>query len=224
VLELAPRHALAHYNLALVFSRVDRTQEALDELQRALAIEPRPEAHYTMGVIYWHQNDLDRAAGALRAAVAAAPADADAHYMLGVVLKTRHEWAIAAASLRRAIALRTDSSAAHYTLGQVLQITGDETGAREHLVEADRLRQAAKLEQEASVWTVVGTQKLDAGDLAGAIDHFRRATAIFEAYAPAHYQMGRALEQLGQHDASRAAFSRAQQLNPSLLPPPDRRF
>ena len=88
-LELAPRHTLARYNLALVLSRADRLPEALAELERALAIEPRPEAHYTMGVIYWHQGDLDRAAAALRAAVAAEPKYADAHDALGNVLKAR---------------------------------------------------------------------------------------------------------------------------------------
>ena len=56
-------------------------------------------------------------------------------------------------------------------------------------------------------------------DLAAAIDCFRRATTIFEAYAPAHYQLGRALQRLGQPDAARRAFARARQLNPSLIPP-----
>ena len=120
VLELAPRHTLARYNLALVLRRADRLPEALAELERALAIEPRPEAHYMMGVIYWHQGDLDRAAAALRAAVAAEPKYADAHDALGNVLKARRDWSGAAASLRRAIALRPDSPASHYTLGLVL--------------------------------------------------------------------------------------------------------
>ena len=39
--------------------------------------------HYTMGIIYWHQGELDRAATALRAAVAAEPKYADAHDALG---------------------------------------------------------------------------------------------------------------------------------------------
>jgi tetratricopeptide (TPR) repeat protein len=218
-LDLAPRHALARYNLALVFRRADRLQDAIDELGRVLAIEPRPEAHYTLGVIYWHQGDLDRAVRALGAAVAAEPRYADAHYTLGTVLKANRDWKGATASLRRAIALRPDLSAAHYTLGQVLQLSGDEAGAREQLAEAERLRQRTELEQEASVRTVVGTQKLEAGDLTGALDQFRRATTLFDAYAPAHYQMGRVLQRLGQLDAARAAFDRAKQLNPSLVPP-----
>src|SRR5688500_11287110 len=72
-LALVPRHTLARYNLALVLKRADRLPEAIDELERALAIEPRAEVHYTLGVIYWHQGDADRAARALRAAVAMQP-------------------------------------------------------------------------------------------------------------------------------------------------------
>jgi superkiller protein 3 len=219
VLELEPQHTLARYNLALVLRRADRLPEALDELGRALAIDPRPEVHYTLGVIYWHQGDLDRAASALRAAVTAEPRYADAHYTLGAVLKAKRDWDGAAQSLRRAIALRPDLSAAHYTLAQVLQLRGDDRDARGHFEEAERLRHQAQLEQEAGVWTAVGTQKLDSGEFLNALDCFRRATIVFEAYAPAHYQMGRALERLGQHDAARAAFVRARQLNPSLVPP-----
>ena len=70
-LALDGRHALARYNLALVLYHTDRPQAAIDELHEALAIQPRPEVHYTLGIIYWHQGDLDRAAKALGEAVAA---------------------------------------------------------------------------------------------------------------------------------------------------------
>lgn len=221
VLEIAPRHTLARYNLALVFRRADRLPEAIDELERALAIEPRAEVHYTLGVIYWHQGDLDRAARALRAAVAAKADYADAYDTLGAVLKSTRDWKGAATSLRRAIALRPDRPAAHYTLSQVLQMSGDARGARAHLAEAERLRLRAQVEQEASVWTSVGTRQLDEGDPAAAIECFRRAIAVFDAYAPAHYQMGRALQRLNRQEEARAAFARAKQLNPSLVSPPD---
>ena len=218
-LELAPRHALARYNLALVLKRADRLPEAIEELHRAIEIEPRPEAHYTLGVIYWHQGDVSRAARALRAASAAEPRYAEAHYTLGAVLAAQRDWTGAADALRRAVGLRPDLSGAHYTLAQVLQSAGDEAGARMHFGEAERLRRRAQREQEASVWTTTGIQKLEAGVLLGALDHFRRATTIFEAHAPAHYQMGLAFQRLGQPEASRAAFARARQLNPTFVPP-----
>jgi tetratricopeptide (TPR) repeat protein len=221
VLELAPRHALARYNLALVLKRADRTREAVDELARAIEIEPRPEAHYTLGVIYWQQGDLDRAEAALSAAIQMDGRYVDAHHTLGAVLAARRDWQGATDALRNAIALRPDLTSAHYTLARVLQQAGDDHAATKQLAEAERLRRRAELEQEASVWTSTGTQKLESGDASGALDHFRRAIAIFEAYAPAHYQMGRALHRLGRAEPARAAFHRAQQLNPSLVPPPD---
>jgi tetratricopeptide (TPR) repeat protein len=218
-LELAPRHALARYNLALVLNRDDRQAEAAAELERLVATDPRPEAHYQLGVIYWHQGDLDRAVRALRAAITAEPRYADAYYTLGAILKGRRDWTGASEALGRAVVLQPELPAAHYTLAQVLELSGDARGAREQFAEAERLRREAALVQEAGVWTSVGTQKLDRGDLAGAVDCFRRATTIFESYAPAHYQLGRALQRLGQPDAARRAFTRAQQLNPSLVPP-----
>lgn len=221
VLALAPRHTLARYNLALVLRRADRMTEAIDELQRVLDVEPRAEAHYTLGVIHLHRGDLDRAAAALRAAIAAQPAYADAHYTLGAVLQARRDWTGATAALRRAIALRPDLAGAHYTLARVLMAAGDEAAAQRHFTEAERLRDLARREQEARVWTSVGTEKLDANDAEGALDSFRRATAILETYAPAHYQLGRALQRRGRTDEARRAFARARALNPSLLPPGD---
>jgi protein O-GlcNAc transferase len=219
VLQVAPNHTLARYNLALVLRRVDRLPEALDEINRALAIEPRPEVHYTRGIILLHQGELARAAEALRAAIGAEPGYADAHYTLGGVLKAQRDWIPAAAALRRAIAIRPDFPAARFTLAQVLQASGDDTGAREQFAEAERLRRRAQVEHEALIWTSVGIQKAEARDLLGALDSFRRATTAFDGYAPAHYQMGLVLERLGQPEAAKSAFATARRLNPSLVPP-----
>ena len=220
-LELAPRHVLARYNLALVLKRADRPREALEELKRTIEIEPRAEAHYTMGVIYWQQGDLERAEASLRAAIATDNRYVDAYHSLGAVLAARREWTPSIDALRHALQLRPDLTSARYTLSRVLRESGDERAALAELAEADRLRRRAQLEQEASVWTATGTQKLERGDAEGAIEHFRRAITVFEPYAPAHYQLGRALQKLRRLDAARAAFYRAQQLNSSLVPPPD---
>jgi protein O-GlcNAc transferase len=221
VLQLAPRHMLARYNLALVLKRADRLSEAIDELGRAIAIESRPEAHYTLGVIFWHRGELDRAVASLRAAIAAEPRYADAHYTLGTILRAQRDWTGAADSLRRALALRPDLLGARYTLARVLEQSGDGAAGRAALADAERLRVRGQLEQEATVRTSVGIQHLERGDAAAAADHFRRATTIFDGYAPAHYQLGRALLRLGRSEEARAAFARARQLNPSLVPPPD---
>ena len=222
VLELAPRHALARYNLALVLSRVDRAAAAIDELRRAIAIDPRPEMYQALASVYRHQGDLEGAAGALRHALAANDRNADVHAALGAVLREQGDLPRSAAALRRAIEMRPDVPATHYLLAQVLRSAGDEGGARARFAEAERLRAGAEREREAGVWTAVGAQHLERGDPARALESFRRAATVMDTYAPAFYQMGRALERLGQSDAARTAFARARQLNPGLVRAPDR--
>ncbi len=218
-LALAPRHALAQFNLALVLKRADRVAEATAAFRSALAIEPRAETHYQLGVLYWQQGELDHAAAELDAAIAADARYAEAHYALGAVRAAQGDSAGAATALSRAIALRPALAGAHYTLGRVLQQRGDGSGAAAAFAEAERLQRVARLEREAGTRTAVGSQRLNAGDLTGALEQFRRATEVLDTYAPAHYQIGLVLQRLGQPEAARAAFARAAQLNPALTPP-----
>jgi tetratricopeptide (TPR) repeat protein len=219
VLQVDPRHALARYNLGLALKRADRLSDAVAALKGAFDVEPRPETQYMLGVIAWQRGEVDEAIRALRAAVAADPEYTDAHYTLGAVLASRKDWKGAREALRRAIALRPALPGAHDTLARVLRQLGDDAAATAEFAEADRLRRRAALEQEAGVWTAVGSRTLESGDLTGALDQFRRATAVFEAYAPAHYQMGLVLQRLGAPEAAAAAFARAAQLNPGLAAP-----
>jgi protein O-GlcNAc transferase len=219
VLTIDPRHLLARYNLALVLKRVDRLPEAIDELHKAIAIEPRAETQYTLGAIHRQQGDLERAVTALREAIGLNSRYVDAYAMLGAVLQTKRDHSGAVAALKRALALAPDQPAPRHALAQVFQQMGDTVAARKELDEAERLRVRAALEHEALVWTSVGIEKVTSGDLTGALGFFRRAIGTSDRYAPAHYQEGLVLQRLGQHDAARAAFAIAQRLNPSLVSP-----
>jgi len=218
-LDLDPHHVLARYNLGLVLYHADRVDAAVDALRQALAIQPRPEIHYTLGVVRWHQGDLAGAVDALRAAVAANPSYADAYLTLGAVLKARGDVEASREALARAIALAPATPAPHVVLAQTLALAGDEAGARRESAESDRLREQSQRAQEAATLTAAGIALLDGGDAAAAADCFRRAAQAQDTFAPAHYQLGRALDRLGQHDAARRAYARAQQLNPALVPP-----
>ena len=105
VIAMRPDHVLAYYNLALVLKRVDRAKDAIAALQRALAIQPRAEAHFALGTLYFHQGEFDRASAALKAAVAAEPRLVDAHIALGSVFKAKRQLPEAIDAFRRAIAL-----------------------------------------------------------------------------------------------------------------------
>jgi len=217
-LAIDPWHGLARYNLALALNRSDRTTEAIDELKKTLAIDARAETHYMLGVMYSHQGEFDAAARELKAAIAADPRSAEAHAALGAIFRARRDWENAERELRRAIAINPDP-ATGYTLAQVLQQRGDSVGATAVLAEAEQLRHQREQDQQASVLTSVGSAKFDGGDFSAALELFRRAVAASGQYAPAYYQMGRALQRLGREQEAKDAFARAAALNPSLATP-----
>jgi tetratricopeptide (TPR) repeat protein len=219
VVAARPDHALAHYNLALLLKRVDRIDEAVAAAERAVAIDGRPEAHLLLGTLLAQRGDPDRALRSFDAATRADARFADAWIQRAMVLRGRGDLAGAAEALRRAIAIRPGSWHASAALATVLAAAGDPGAARAASAEAERLRDAERQERAAVTMTTVGIARLDGGDLAGALERFSRATAEAPAYAPAHYHLGRTLRRLGRTAEARAAFARAQQLNPSLVPP-----
>lgn len=223
VIAKKPGHALAHYNLALLLKRVDRVDDAIVAARRAAALDGRSEVHLALGNLYLQQADFAQAAAALEAAVAADRRSADAWILLGAVHRARGDQARAADALRRAIALRPGSWTAHAALATVLALSGDGAGSRQASTEAERLRTEDQRERAAVVMTAVGVSRLDAGDADGARERFAAAVAVAATYAPAYYHLGRALQKLGRVDDARSAFTKAQQLNPSLVSPIDRR-
>jgi tetratricopeptide (TPR) repeat protein len=216
-------HALAHYNLALLLKRSDSVDEAIAEAERAVALDPRPEARLALGTLHAQRGDLDRAVTVLEAAVVSQPGYVEGWLQLGTVLKARGDLPRAADALRRAIALRPDAWGAHAALAAVLARAGDETGARRASADAEQRRGDERRGREAVVATAVGIARLDAGDARIASERFRAAIAIDPRYAPAHYHLGRALQRLGERDGARAAYAAAQRLNPSLVAPDDLR-
>lgn len=106
VLDRAPDHTLARYNLALLLRRVDRLDEAVTELIRVLARDPRAEAHYALGLTWWHRGEAARATASFEAAIAMEPRYAEAYHKLGVVKAAQRDWAAAQAALQPVVSSR----------------------------------------------------------------------------------------------------------------------
>jgi tetratricopeptide (TPR) repeat protein len=219
VIDRRPDHALAHYNVALLLKRIDRIEDAIASARRATALDGRPEAHLALASLHVQQGDFARAEAALDAALAADRRFVEAWLMLGVVRRSRGDLPRAAEAVRRAIALRPEAWGPYATLATILGRAGDASGARRASDEAERRRLHEQRERAAVVMTAVGVARFDAGDLEAARDRFSAAIATADAYAPAHYHLGRALHRLGRSDEARVAFDRARQLNPSLVSP-----
>src|SRR5215470_15234800 len=56
LLEMAPRHATANFNLGICYEKLGRWQEATDSFQKSLAADPnRQEAQLGLGICLLHQ-------------------------------------------------------------------------------------------------------------------------------------------------------------------------
>jgi Flp pilus assembly protein TadD len=60
---------------------------------------------------------------------------------------------------------------------------------------------------------------LNAGDIDGAISQFRSAIESVPGYAPAHYQLGLALQRKGDKQGAAREFKMAVELDPKLRAP-----
>jgi tetratricopeptide (TPR) repeat protein len=170
-------------------------------------------------VTLWQQGDFVAAAEELRAATRAKPDYAEAYYTLGTVLKQKGELAEAAKALREAIRLQPEFAGAHTTLATVLRQLGDAEGAAAESRAGAEIAKQKTNEQAALFATNSGRRLLNAGDIDGAISQFRAAIQSVPQYAPAHYQLGLALQRKGDKQGATEEFKAAVELDPRLKPP-----
>src|ERR1700757_3476028 len=69
-LELEPKDALTHYNLALALKYKGEPRQAVDEFEAALRLKPKSaEVHYGLGATWYDLHDQSAAVKELRIAV-----------------------------------------------------------------------------------------------------------------------------------------------------------
>jgi tetratricopeptide (TPR) repeat protein len=96
---------------------------------------------------------------------------------------------------------------------------GDAQGAAEEAKAGANIAALTNNLQAATFSTNSGKRLLGAGDVDGAIAQFRSAIHSELNYAPAHYQLGLALNQKGQRDEAKREFQKAAELDPHLTAP-----
>jgi Flp pilus assembly protein TadD len=101
----------------------------------------------------------------------------------------------------------------------VLRQLGDTVGAAAESKAGIELGKQKTSEQAALFATNSGKRLLTAGDLEGAISQFRSAINAMPSYAPAHFQLGLALQRRGEKNEAAREFRKAAELDPRLTPP-----
>jgi Flp pilus assembly protein TadD len=245
------RHALVHHpgfapghsNLGLHLLANERTREAIEQLRRAVELEPkRPLWRANLASALVSRGDLDEGRRLLEAAVEENPELADAHGTLAVIAlrEGRNEEALALA--RRGAALRPGDPLLEVHIPETLAALGQTEEAARHyeriaatypipevmLGWADLERKRGRLDRADALYRRLlrhhsdepdgvynlATLRLNAGDNGEALELYDRVLALQPGHASAHNNRGSALVALGRTREAEEAYGRAVALAP----------
>ncbi len=189
--ELDPKNARAHYNLALAYLSQGKLDEAIAALEEA--VKAAPENSYLrarLGALLAVKGELDRAEEVLTEAVRMDPKNSLAWDYLGQVRLKKGDYAGAIAALKKAVELAPLAyPEAYFYLGQAYLELGDAEKARFYLTKAVVL---ASKNADYRYWLGVANEKL--GDLEGARAQYQEALKL----DPEHKKAKEALARLQQ--------------------------
>jgi Flp pilus assembly protein TadD len=113
-----PDFAYAHFQLAYVYTALQRTEEARAEYSRTIAIDPKmSEAYLNLGMMLLDKHEEAAAVTPLRKAVELLPAQSRPRYLLAVALDRSGDHAGAAASFEALLHLNPNDAGAILYLG-----------------------------------------------------------------------------------------------------------
>ncbi len=130
----------AHLNLGLALAGEHRYNEAIQNYQLALNIDPNYAlAHYNLGVVWHDLGQLNRAIPSFEQALALNDRDVNAWIRLGAAIGQRGDLPRAETCFHRAVVLDERSAQARHNLGLVLQARGNLSDALSQLEQSVEL-------------------------------------------------------------------------------------
>jgi TolB-like protein/Tfp pilus assembly protein PilF len=124
----------AHHRYAMALAFMGRHDEALDEIERARALEPTSAIiNANAGRVLYHARQYDAALQQLRMAIEMEPGFCVTHHRLGLVFEAQHLLGPALAAFEEAQRLAEGGSVATAAIGYVHALAGREREARQIL-------------------------------------------------------------------------------------------
>ena len=244
ILERLPTHAPSLLNLGLIAFKTKAPHDALDYIQRSLAIDPHSrEGWLNLAVVLGEQRRLDEAIAACRQCLALAPDDAKAHVVLGSLLNAAKNTSDALAAFENALKLKPDHPSILVKMGKVLLQSGRTAEAKTlcqrarelapDLAEIDDFERQILTESGdlGNADVVVAAQTQDPAERARLYDDLgsglrkqrrfgeavafqERAVACDPNRAELYFNLALALEGAGQQRDAIAAYQRALAIDP----------
>ncbi len=207
----APRSARSHRELALVYSRLGRHEDALAEMKRSLALKPDDATTlYNLGNVMMRAGRYQEAIGAYTRSLARKPDFVQAMTNLGNAYSAVGDEASARRWFENGLRLAPGSALLNMNLANSLFRQGLIQEAEE------RYRRAARLDpRSANIHRNYASLLYATGRYQEAAEQYRQAAALDPASPAAYVGLIAALASAGKNDEARQVQARAARLFPS---------
>jgi len=204
ILSQNPDHTGALHLMGLLLARGSRLDEAIQFLQRAIALSPD-------NAVFTIKKQLSDAIDASRRAIAIKPDLAEAHRNLANALKDSGQTGEAIIAAREAIRLKPEMATAHAILGDAL----NRTGRHDEAVAA--FQKCLALQPTLAIARVnLGIALADKGQFDDAIAQYHQAISLQPNMPEAHNNLGSAWKEKGKLNDAIAAYQQAIRIKPDF--------
>ena len=207
---LNPNSADAHYALGEALAKKAQpslTEEALEHLRRANALQPSAAALTEIAAIYQRQGNLPEAVKYFERALRVDARFAPAHLQLGIAMAMQKRQDEALGHFKAAVELAPENPHAFFQFGQAILKKGDVKAAMECFLRAIELDPNMGLAH-----FKLGALYQDSGNAAEAITCYRNAIRLMPDFALAYRNLGLALEVQDRLDEAIEAYRQAVKL------------
>jgi WD40 repeat protein/tetratricopeptide (TPR) repeat protein len=188
--------------------RIGETDQAIEELTQAIALNPRYlEAYLDRGTLFLGQQEDEKAAADFDQVLALNPENVAACYNLGIASYYMEEPEEAIEHYSEALKLQPDHVAAYLNRGNAYREIGDKAAAIEDYTSVLRLEPTAADAYRNRGWT-----RADLQDDQGALEDLTAALRQDEQFAAAFYDRAHIRARLGEKAGAAEDFQRAAQL------------
>jgi tetratricopeptide (TPR) repeat protein len=204
---------MAHNNLGNALLQKGRADEALEQFQKALEINPiYVDAHSNLGAALFQKGQVDSAIVQYKNALEINPNYAQANYNLGLALLQKGQVEDGIAQYKKAVKINPYYPEAHNNLGNALLQNGQVDEALEQFQKALEINR-----NYVDAHCNLGVALFQKGQVDDAVAEYKRAVEINPNYVEARYNLGNALFKKGQPDEAIEQFQKALEINPNYV-------
>ncbi len=204
---LAPKVPAVLYEFGVTAFEMDLLLDALPVFEELHRDYPNEPAYlYALAAVRWKKGENLETARLMKRYVASRPRDAAGFYLLGAALLQQDQFAQARVALERSLVLKADPDT-EYLLGVSLDKLGNRSAAIKIFRQVIQARP-----DHAAAFSALGTAYREEGSYTEARVALERAVELQENDLRANYQLGLVYSKLGDKEAAKRMFARADDL------------